>query len=117
MKSFNIHLASNVSPEWFPNNDASNLSTNLANQIDLSDGEWKVGVRQIIYPTDIAITTRDEKIKVYKYKKYYRHFLPFPSSYGALMNVNSDEQYSKDFNNMDTCVAIILKEMQMKVFG
>lgn len=114
MKSFNIHLASNVSPNLFPNNNASNFSTNLANQIDLSDGEWEVGVRQIMYPTHIATTTLDEKIEIYKYDKYYRDFLPFPDSsslYGAFINVNPDEQYPKDTNNLKACVDYILKKV------
>lgn len=85
--SFTVHLLSNVSPGLFPDNNASKFSTNLANELDLSEGEWEVAVRQIMHPTRIATTTEEDVIHVYKYKDVYRNILSLPSE-----NVSSLEE-------------------------
>ena len=76
---FNIHLASNVSPDLFPENEPAKFSTILANEIDVSAGKWEVAVRQIMYPTHVATTSHDDTISVYKYKKAHRDILPHPT--------------------------------------
>lgn len=77
-ENFSVHLVSNVSPELFPDNTPSKFSTNLANEINLSEGEWEVAVRQIMYPTHVKTTTDEDQIHVHKYKKSYRDLLPIP---------------------------------------
>lgn len=79
MDNFTVHLVSNVSPGLFPDNNASKFSTNLATELDLSEGEWEVGVRQIMYPTRISTTTDGDEIHIFKYKDNYRDLLPVPS--------------------------------------
>ena len=76
---FTVHLVSNVSPDIYPQNNPSKFSTQLANEINLGQGEWEVGVRQIMYPTHIATTSKEEKINIYKYEDYYRNLLPHPA--------------------------------------
>ena len=75
---FTVHLVSNVSPETFPENSPAKFSTLLANEINLGAGNWEVGVRQIMYPTHVATTSKDENINVFKYKDEYRDLLPSP---------------------------------------
>lgn len=95
MESVTVYLVSNVSPDLFPNNNPSKFSTNLANEIDFSEGDWEVGVRHIMYPTQIATTSPDDKINLFKYDDYYRNLLPHPprdkrdlKDFGASINVN-----------------------------
>ena len=76
---FTVHLVSNVSPDIYPENNPSKFSTQLAQEIDLGQGQWEVGVRQIMYPTHIATTSKQEKINIYKYEDYYRDLLPHPA--------------------------------------
>ena len=78
MEGFTVHLVSNVSPNLFPQNNPSKFSTNLAKEIDFSDGDWEVGVRHIMYPTHVSTTSAEDKISVYQEKKYYRNLLPPP---------------------------------------
>ena len=92
---FNIHLASNVSPDLFPNNQPAKFSTILANEIDVSEGKWEVGIRQIMYPTHVATTSHEDTLTVFKYEIAYRQLLPHPSSdakdlskFGASINLN-----------------------------
>jgi len=66
-EEFNIHLLSNVAPEIFPENKAQDFSTILADEIYL-DGRWEVGLQKIMYPTDIASVTKDDKLEFYDYK-------------------------------------------------
>ena len=73
---FNIYLVSNVSTDIFPNNGPAEFSTILAEDIRLETGEWEVAVRNIIYPSNIASTTEDDKIEIYKYKDKYRNLYP-----------------------------------------
>ena len=77
--NFTVHLVSNVSPGLFPCNNASKFSTNLCDELNLSEGEWEVGVRQMMYPTRVATTSAEDKIHVYKYKNTYRNLLPVPN--------------------------------------
>ena len=100
MENFNVHLVSNVSPDLFPNNNASKFSTNLANEIDLSEGKWEVGVRHIMYPTHVATTSIDDKINIYQYEESYRDLLPHPprdredlKHYGATINLIENTPY------------------------
>ena len=91
---FTVHLISNVSPDTFPNNDPESFSTLLANEIDLNEGNWDVGVRQIMYPTHVATTSKkDDIIAIYDYKENYRSLLPYPpedepdlKNVGAILN-------------------------------
>lgn len=78
MEGFTVHLVSNVSPNLFPDNNPSKFSTNLARELDLSEGEWEVGVRHIMYPTHVSTTSTEDKINIYQEKKYYRDLLPPP---------------------------------------
>ena len=105
--NFNVHLVSNVSPDLFPNNNASKFSTNLANEINLTEGKWEVGVRHIMYPTHVATTSIEDKINIYQYKEYYRDLLPHPprdredlTHYGATINLIESTPYplSQDIN-------------------
>ena len=79
--SFHVHLISNVAPEIFPENNPSEFSTPLANEIDLSNGEWEVAVRQIMYPTRISTTSPSDRIIVHKYTERHRDLLPYPPEY------------------------------------
>ena len=76
---FSIHLSSNVSPDLFPDNEPSKFSTLLANEVDLSEGNWTVGVRQITYPTHVAATSHEDTINVYEYVRAYRDLFPHPT--------------------------------------
>ena len=74
---FSIHLLSNVSPETFPGNKAQRFSTLLTNDIHLN-GEWEVGLRNIMYPTEIASATEEDKIHFYTYTSLDRtSIVPF----------------------------------------
>ena len=79
-KSFTVHLASNVSPEIFPQNHPSKFSTLLANELDLSHGRWEVAVQQIMYPTRVSATSEEDTISVYKSEYGYNDLLPHPES-------------------------------------
>ena len=81
MTDFIIHLVSNVSPNLFPFNDPAKFSTLLAHEIHLDDDNWEVAVREIMYPTHVATTGKDDKIFVHKYSEYYRNLLPYPQRY------------------------------------
>ena len=77
--SFLIHLVSNVAPDTFPLNNPSKFSTPLADEIDVSSGNWEVGVRQIMYPTHVATTGEEDKIQIYEYTTdAYKSVLPTP---------------------------------------
>ena len=75
---FNILLVSNVSADTFPNNTPSQFSTILADDIALPGGDWEVAVTNIMYPSNIASTTEEDKIEIFKYKDTYRTLLPVP---------------------------------------
>ena len=94
-ENFTVHLVSNVSPDIFPNNNPAEFSTILANEINLNDGNWEVAVREIMYLTHVATTSKDDRILVYKYSDYYRKLLPHPprnsqdlNTLGATINVD-----------------------------
>ena len=117
---FTIHLVSNVSPELFPTNNPAKFSTQLANEIDLSEGKWEVGVRDIMYPTTIATTTAEDKISIYKYKDYYRDLLPHPTRnnlnrnhVGAVIDFKNDKtaNAAKDASSKADSKEIILKKI------
>ena len=48
---FTVSLPSDSSKENYPNNKISNYRTKLAVDVDLSQGEWEVGLLDIQYPT------------------------------------------------------------------
>ena len=75
-----IHLASNVSPDLFPNNRSCEFSTILAEEIDLSNEQWEVAAHQITYPTHVSTITDKDTISVYEYEDplNYKHRLPYP---------------------------------------
>ena len=75
-ENFAVHLVSNVSPQLFPNNNASKFSTHLADEIDVSNGRWEVAVRQIMYPTHVSTMTDSDKIFIHDYEDIPRHILP-----------------------------------------
>ena len=77
-EDFHVHLISNVAPNIFPDNNPSEFSTPLANEIDLSGGQWEVAVRQIMYPTHISTTSPKDKIFIREYKMKHRNLLPYP---------------------------------------
>ena len=64
--SFAVHLVSNVSTDIYPNNKPSQFSTLLADNINLSNGEWEVAVKDIMYPSHVASTTEDDKLYFHK---------------------------------------------------
>ena len=78
---FHVHLISNVAPKIFPENNPSEFSTPLANEIALSNGEWEVAVRQIMYPTRISTTSPSDKIIIQQYTEKHRNLLPYPPEY------------------------------------
>ena len=92
--NFHVHLISNVAPEIFPENNPSEFSTPLANEINLSNGEWEVAVRQIMYPTRISTTSPSDKIIIQKYAERHRDLLPFPPEY---LNSVADSNASISF--------------------
>ena len=77
-EDFHVHLISNVAPDVFPENTPSEFSTPLANEIDLSEGNWEVAVRQIMYPTHISTTSPKDKIFIFEYQLEHRNLLPYP---------------------------------------
>ena len=83
--NFTVHLVSNVSPGLFPENNATKFSTNLADELNLSEGEWEVGVRQIMHPTRIATTSDEDKIHIFKYKNTYRDLFNTPPVNATIM--------------------------------
>ena len=95
-EDFMVHVISNVSPDIFPNNNPSEFSTILANDITLNEDNWEVAVRQIMYPTHVATTSKDDKISIHKYGNTYRNLLPCPktgakdvSQLGAMIDFDS----------------------------
>ena len=93
MESFSMHLISNVSPGLFPDNNASKFSTNLANELNLSEGEWDVAVRQIMHPTRVATISEEDQIHVFKYKDDYRNLLSVPSEHADSLNEMGNSIY------------------------
>ena len=77
-EDFHVHLISNVAPDVFPDNTPSEFSTPLANEIDLSEGQWEVAVRQIMYPTHISTTSPKDKVFIHEYQLKHRNLLPYP---------------------------------------
>ena len=76
-EDFCLYLLSNVSPETFPANKAQRFSTLLAKDIYLTD-EWEVGLRNIMYPTEISSATEEDKINFYKHTNLDRtDIVPF----------------------------------------
>lgn len=63
MSDFVIHLPSNVQPNRFPSNCASNFTTQLDRPLDLdSCGEWEVALTEISYPKSVQIFSFREGI-------------------------------------------------------
>ena len=123
MESFSVHLLSNVSPDLFPENNASKFSTNLANEINLSEGEWEVGVRNIMYPTHVSTTSVDDKINVFNYEKYYRGLLPIPpqgkfedKNYGAIIDLTERRSYPKWEKQLAPVVDLILNTVNESIW-
>ena len=120
-ESFSVHLLSNVSPDLFPNNSPSKFSTYLANEINLPEGEWEVGVRQIMYPTHVATTSMDDKIDVYQYVKSYRKQLPDPSpekidlrTFDANMSMNEKEPLPAT-SELDSVTDFVIQQVKSSV--
>lgn len=123
MESFSVHLLSNVSPGLFPDNSPSKFSTYLANEINLPEGEWEVGVRQIMYPTHVATTSMDDKIDVYKYEESYRNLLPHPSrdkvnlqTFGASININGKQPFPST-STLDSVADYVLQQVNASVWS
>lgn len=119
---FNIHLASNVSPVLFPNNQPAKFSTILANEIDVSEGKWEVGIRQIMYPTHVATTSHEDTLSVFKYVTSYRHLLPHPSrdaedltKFGASINLNRRPFPTQ--SGLDYAVDFIQREVNLSTWS
>ena len=51
--SFYMTLPSDGSLETFPNNTLSSFRTHLPQMMDLDEGEWEVGLSEIVYPTTV----------------------------------------------------------------
>ena len=75
MGSFTIELVSNATSQLFPNNMLSSLTNFLPEQV-ISDGQWKVAISEISYPsmyqsvTEGKIMFYDEKLSKTK-EAYY----------------------------------------------
>jgi len=83
-EEFDINLLSNVAPNIFPNNTPYQFSTPLAEEISL-DGRWEVGVRKIMYPTDIGTTSTDDKVFFYnKFSADRTSVVPFKRGTDAI---------------------------------
>ncbi len=129
MDSFKLYLPSNVSPEYFPNNTASDYDTHLQDPIRL-EGAWEVGAESISYASIIgnreekATVTMNVKKKVSKFvndvykpsfvvnedntwKGFQKIRVPIPTE------TLSKEQLMKSVN---ACNALILKDKNEKVF-
>lgn len=68
--SFTIHLPSNVAPNTFPNNSPTGFTTPLSDDINLSSGEWEVGITNIMNPAKILSTASSDSINFHKKIKY-----------------------------------------------
>lgn len=124
MENFTVYLVSNVSPDLYPNNNPTKFSTNLANEIDFSNGDWEVGVRHIMYPTQIATTSPDDKINIFRYKQYYRDLLPHPSrdkegvkKFGATINVNGKAVPYPTNSDLTAAADYICKQVNESVWA
>lgn len=129
MDSFKLYLPSNVSPNYFPNNTASDYDTHLQDPIRL-EGAWEVGAESIAYSSMIgdreekATVTMNVKKKVSKFvndvykpsfvlnedntwKGFQKIRVPIPA-----------ETLSKEqlMNSLNACNGLILKDKDEKVF-
>lgn len=60
---FHLTLPSDGSHETFPDNTLSHYKTRLPQPIDLTDGEWEMGLTEMIYPTSLDnITTKENYV-------------------------------------------------------
>ena len=64
MEAFTITLPSNANPTIFPNNTASEYSTEFGNPIQLN-GRWEVALNEITYYNNIYSLNNNEMI-IYK---------------------------------------------------
>ena len=63
MDDFKLYLPSNVSPDYFPNNTASDYQTQLQDPIRL-EGQWEVGAESIAYTSTIGDRNEEANIDV-----------------------------------------------------
>ena len=57
---FHLTLPSDGSHETFPDNTLSHYKTRLPQPIDLTEGEWEMGLTEMIYPSSLDnITTKE----------------------------------------------------------
>ena len=98
MSEFVIHLPSNVQPNRFPLNNASNYSTQLDYSIDL-DNEWEVALVEVTYLRSV-IMFQDEGIKFAymregkkkkKMESYWKLPSPRDNTYEALLSVLNEK--------------------------
>lgn len=80
---FHIHLASNVAPNTFPNNNASDFKTPLAEEIHLEGGEWEVAVKDIMYPSEVSSTSESDKIFFHRNVWSFQREIPFKELNGT----------------------------------
>ena len=72
MTSFDCILPSNVAPDTYPDNTASDYTTPLTNPIHC-DGQWEVGLKSIFYDSHVGDETEMGKISInhWQQKKFW----------------------------------------------
>ena len=68
---FNVHLASNVAHDTYPLNTASDFITPLAEEILTAGEKWEVAVKNIMYPSVVASTTKKDSFDIVEQKLFY----------------------------------------------
>ena len=62
MDHFRVYLPSNASTKLFPNNKPADYEVKMNPPIDISDGQWEVGVENVCYNSAIANLNEIERI-------------------------------------------------------
>ena len=57
---FYLTLPVDGSIETFPDNTLAHFKTRLPQPLDLTDGEWEVGLSEMLYPTSLENISKDE---------------------------------------------------------
>ena len=57
---FHLTLPSDRSMETFPENTLAHFKTRLPQPIDLTEGEWEMGLSEMTYPTSLDNITKNE---------------------------------------------------------
>lgn len=99
--SFNVHLASNVARDMFPENCASEFKTPLAEEIHL-EGKWEVAVKDIMHPTNISTTSEADKIHFHKRHWNERLNLPFQMINGVYKHFKEERDIRSKLANIPT---------------